>query len=100
MGHLIQSRLNQGEQIILIADFNKDVTTNKMKQWAESIGLEEILSSKLGKISTRQRGSAPIDSIYVSSTINVSSAGYTAFEVFDSDHRCLWIKVPTPISTA
>ena len=95
IGDFTKERLEKGEQIILMADFNEDVTNTRMRTWARNIGLTEVLSQAYGKVPTRQQGRLPIDGIYVSNTINITRMGYAAFGLFDSDHRCLWIDVPT-----
>ena len=40
-----------------------------------------------------QLSSVPIDGIFVSSNVEISTGGYLPFEVVPSDYRALWIKV-------
>ena len=94
IGMMIKDRIQSGKQVILMADFNENVMNAKMRQLSEALGLEEVLSSRFGRVPTWQQGTAPIDGIYISSTINVQCAEYSEFGLFDSDHRCLWIEVP------
>ena len=42
---------------------------------------------------TYQRGSAPIDGIFISEGLNVTAGGYLPFGEGGSDHRALWVKI-------
>ena len=85
----------QGIQIILMGDFNTDVTQRKFREKFEATGLNEIFSRQHGSPpNTYYRGTLPIDGIFVSSDIIPTRCGYTAFDWgMYSDHRLLWLDI-------
>ena len=95
----IKSKQAEGHQIILLADMNEKVTQQSIKQWANNVDLEEIITSAHGDdTATYHRGSKPIDSIFVSSSIRqVVGCGYLPFGYFMSDHRLLWADFPEEV---
>ena len=87
----IQNKIASGIQIILMGDFNENVNSKQIQSWAQSIGLEEIVSSSTENIiATQNSGSSPIDGNYVSPSLTVQYSGYLPFGVFQTDHRALW----------
>ena len=75
--------------IILTGDFNEDVSVigTDIVQLASSLGLREALIEKYGTApNTHDRGSLPIDGIFVSVGIQILQGGYTTFEESPSDH--------------
>ena len=74
-----------------MGDFNESVKSKQMHSWAQSTGLEEIVSPSTDDlIATQNSGSLPIDGIYVSPSLTVQYSGYLPFGVFQTDHRTLW----------
>ena len=92
----IQLFREAGDQIVLMIDLNEDVTKQQVKDTFENMGLKEAITDKhthSGYVPTYQRGSNPIDGIYVSPTLQISTGGYFPFGAFPSDHRFLWVKI-------
>ena len=85
----------QGIQIILMGDFNTDVTQRKFKEKFADIGLHEIFSRQHGPPpNTYYRGTLPIDGVFASADIFPTRCGYTAFDWgMYSDHRLLWLDI-------
>ena len=78
----------------MMVDLNEDVTSTHITQFFQSLRLcKAIINKHKNKIlkSTWNRGSVPIDGIFVSNFINPTTSGYAAFSNFPSDHRVLWI---------
>ena len=88
--------LDDGEQLVLCGDWNRDVR--------EEAFVEEFLSRNLcpaitGKHASSEApetyngGSLPIDEIFVSSTLAVTNAGYLEHGSSNGDHRPIWIDI-------
>ena len=94
LAQLIQKKMKEGHEIILMADANDNVKSSAIRSWATKIGLEEAVSKTTSKdIPTHQRGSKPIDGIFLSHSLTSSKAGYLPFGEFQSDHRALWVDI-------
>ena len=86
-----------GDQIILMLDANEDVHSGAISLQLHQLGLREAIShqhQERGTAPTHNRGSHPIDGIFISPTLEISSGGYLPFSEFPSDHRLIWIEVP------
>ena len=97
---LIQSKLNKDHQIIVMGDFNQDVSTNhtksRTKRMLDKLGIREVILEKYGSAapSTHINGQHPIDGIFATNTIHIRQGGYLPGNIHVSDHRTLWIDVP------
>ena len=82
-----------GDQIVLMLDVNDDVRNCDFSTQMLTIGLEETITSQHGDMgpSTYERGTRPIDGIYVSPTLRGLRCGYLDFTF---DHRALWMDIP------
>lgn len=84
-------------QIIVMMDANEDIRGEKFKQYFNQFDMKEAILSRhpnLTPVPTRTPGSSVIDGIWVSRTLEVTKAGYTAFHTSPSfDHRFGWIDV-------
>ena len=88
--------LNSGDQIILMLDLNDDILNSTANTKLNSIGLKECITGRHNNqppLATCNRGSKPIDGIYVSNTIMIQKGGYCPCNTFPSDHRALWIEL-------
>jgi hypothetical protein len=87
----------EGDQLIIALDVNEDVRTGLFSEALGKLGQKEAFTTGHGihAPNTYERGSNPIDGIYVSRTLMGFKCGYTDFEF---DHRCLWIDVPDTIA--
>ena len=91
MKKLIQQKINDGHQIVLLADMNQDVRDACITNWALETGIQEVVSKTVSTIiPTSQRGSLPIDGIFTSMSLDTLNAGYFPFGEIQSDHRVLW----------
>ena len=45
LGNLIKGHIDKGEQVVLLTDINEDVESNNIKQWADSLSINEIVST-------------------------------------------------------
>jgi len=98
----LQVELNEwqeaGDRIIILTDFNEDVQLPWIRQFFANINLiEAILTiTRSPRTATYNRGTMPIDGIYVSpDLLPLIQGGYLAFDAgIPSDHRALWIDIP------
>ena len=73
----------EGDRIILMIDANEHVVTGNIATRLQEVGLHEGIlrrhQDKEGLAPTHQKGSFPIDGIFVSENIAVKAGGYLAF---------------------
>jgi len=96
LGKNIEKWHNDGDQIILMADLNTDVTNKEIKLWRERHRLKDVYISEFPNIkipATYHKGKNTIDTIMVSHSIKIEKAGFLAFGDIPSDHRGLWLDV-------
>ena len=88
---------NQGDQIILMGDFNQHVCSDQISEFAHYLNLREAITQKhseiQGFVPTWHRGRDPIDGIFISPTLHITAGGYLPFGESPGDHRLLWISV-------
>jgi len=89
-----------GDHLIVLTDFNDDVTAADARNWAAALGLvEALMHLNSGPAPpTYQRGSRPIDGIFIApQLLPFAAGGYLAFgDAVPSDHRALWIDLHLP----
>ena len=88
--------MEEGGQIILLMDCNLDVRNNEIQTWINPIELTEVINGRhitIPDLSSFQRGSSIIDSIFVLQSLNIKNCGYLPFGYFPSDHRGLWMYI-------
>ena len=87
---------DKGENIILGGDWNRSITGQFMKSFAQTCGLTEALTFKYGSDPppTYQRGTTSLDGIFVSSQFLGVSGGYLEYGDAPCDLRGTWIDVP------
>ena len=93
----ITAWMSNGEKIILMGDMNEDTINPPKKGLVTAlyaVGLKEIIIDRHGTMApnTYNKGSRPIDGIFVSPTVRIRQGGYDTFNEF-TDHRLLWIDV-------
>ena len=95
LGQEITEWQENGEQLVLMGDWNEDVQGNMIRQWMGVFGLEEaITGTHPGRApATYQRGHSPIDGIFVSPGLMPSKAGYLPFGMAPGDHRGIWVDI-------
>jgi hypothetical protein len=89
--------LAAGDQIVLGIDLNENVLSAAFTRALSSRGLLEIIMTKHGSAAppTYQRGSSPIDGMYVSAPLKDAYCGYLPFLGY---HRVLWIDIPMDLA--
>ena len=91
----------QGEQIILCLDLNEDSWNSIAAERIISWGLHNVMTKihpELQKVATcnKNANNKPVDGIWASAGIEISSAGMSGFSELDvgkTDHRMLWMDV-------
>ena len=86
---------SEGNQLVLMGDWNEDVVGAPLTTWMTVFHLREAITSYHGQSPppTHQRGSHAIDGIFISDSIQVQKAGYLGFGEIPGDHRGIWIDV-------
>ena len=96
----IQLWQDDGDHIIVLTDFNDDVAAADAKNWAAKLGLVEAITylNSAPVPPTYQRGSRPIDGIFIAPQLLTTAAGgYLAFgDAIPSDHRAIWLDLHLP----
>jgi hypothetical protein len=89
--------LEAGDQLVIGGNINKDVRKCGLTGKLNDMGMIEILTTIHGTEgpSTYNRGSTPIDGIYVAHTLHGLRCGYNKFVW---DHRLLWIDLPLTVA--
>lgn len=86
-----------GELIILMIDMNEDTSSTRIQERLLRIGLYDPIVTKYrttqGTAPTQQRGSTPIDGIFISRSLNMETGGYMPFKAAPTDHRPIWIDI-------
>ncbi len=89
-----------GDHLIVLTDFNDDVTDTPVRAWAAQLGLVEAITwLTVGDAPpTYQRGSRPIDGIFMApQLLQLATGGYLSFgDAVPSDHRAIWIDLHLP----
>ena len=89
--------LELGDQLVIGIDANEDVRSGVLTTKLERLGLVENVTAKHGCQGppTYDRGSVPIDGMFVSRTLRGCRCGY---DEFIWDHRLVWIEIPLTIA--
>jgi len=89
-----------GDHVILLTDFNDNVTAPLDRRWAANIGLVDAISWLHPDLAppTFQRGSQPINVIFIPPQLLTQAAGgYLSFDdAVPSDHQAIWWDVHLP----
>ncbi len=87
----------QGDQIVLMGDWNKETHSAEFVDWYDKLGLIDPILRKHGQGAppTYNKGSKRIDGILISGTLKASRCGFLAFDALPGDHRVLYIDIKT-----
>ena len=94
LSEMLDSLVNQGQQIILSGDFNSEYAD--LCSYMLQYGLTDLIAEKHGdcpKTYNRSKN-APIDIIFGSSHLQAKKCGYLSFGMLAGDHRGIWIDIP------
>jgi hypothetical protein len=95
----IEQFQEQGHHIIVMIDGNEDMRRGKLYLTFTNLHLREVILQKHGRRapSTYRRNTKdiPIDGIWASLGLNITSGGYFAMDevITGTDHRALWIDI-------
>jgi len=91
---------DSGDHLIILTDFNDDITDSEARIWAANLGLIEAITYLHNSTPppTYQRGSRPIDGIFIApQLLPFASGGYLAFgDTIPSDHWEIWLDLHLP----
>jgi hypothetical protein len=82
--------------LVLLADWNADVRGDKTWKYMADLGMREVIKEFHGDAGPRtyNRGSKPIDGIFMKQDLYIVQGGYMTFGMgIGSDHRCLWLDI-------
>jgi hypothetical protein len=100
LSQLIRKWTEAGESVVLLADWNVDVRGKKTQKYMTDLGMREVITEFHGDAGrcTYNRGSKPIDGIFMTQDLYIVQGGYMPFGMdIGSDHRCLRIEIRTRV---
>jgi hypothetical protein len=86
--------------VVLLAYWNVDVRGEKTRRYMAYLGMREVLTEFHGDKGPRtfNRGSKPIDGIFVTQDLYIVQGGYIPFGMgIGSDNRCLWLDIQNQV---
>jgi len=91
---------DEGDHLIVLMDFNDDVTASDAHKWATNLGLVEAIThlNQAPAPPMYQQGSQPIDGIFIApQLLNLASGGYLVFgDAIPSNHCAIWLDLHLP----
>jgi len=93
---ILQQWMDQGDQIIMGIDANKDIQHPDITTFYDEFGMTKILIAKHRQEAppTQNHGSHPINGLFATRAIQNSQCRYLSGLDVIGDHRCLWIDIP------
>ncbi len=96
----IQKWQEIGDHVILLTDYNDNITSPLVRRWVANLGLVEAITWLHSDIAppTYQHGSRPIDGIFASpQLLERAAGGYLSIgKGILSNHHMLWINLHLP----
>ncbi len=90
----IDKWLEKGEQLIIGGDWNTNITNKKFLEPFIARNLIPSIKSRHANLpATVNRGSEPIDEIFVSSTLKITASGYLDHGQNSADHQAVWVEI-------
>jgi hypothetical protein len=96
LSRLVRKWTEVGEIVVILADWNVDVRGEKNRKYMADLGMREDIAEFDGDYGPRtyNRGSKPIDGIFMTQDLYIVQGGYMPFGmVIRSDHRCLFLDI-------
>ena len=95
IGQAISKWHQDGEQLIIMGDWNQETQSDEFQSWYSKLGLVDSILEKHGDgaPATYNKGSRRFDAILISATLRFSKCGYLPFDSMPGDHRVLYIDV-------
>jgi hypothetical protein len=100
LSRLVRKWTEAGESVVILADWNADIRGEKTRKYMADIGMREVITEFYGDEGphTYNRGSKPIDGIFMTQDFYIVQGGYMPFGMgIVSDHRCLWLDIRTKV---
>jgi hypothetical protein len=100
LSRLVRKRTESGKIVVLLAEWNVDVRGEKTRKEMADLGMMEVIMEFHGYKGPRtyNRGSKPIDGIFMTQDFYIVQGGYMPFGIgIGSDHRCLWLDIRTRV---
>jgi len=87
--------MEQGDQIIIGVNMNKDIQAEEITAFFEEFGMTDVTLMKHGQAApaTQNRGSYPIDGLFATRVLQNQQCGYLSSLDAIGDHCCLWIDI-------
>ena len=95
-GFEIEKWSRRGESVIIMRDFNEDISKISVTDWCEDLFLRDLLTDKVGGENTPrtyQQGYLPINVIMCSKNGKVNKEACFPFENGAGDHRLLIVDI-------
>jgi hypothetical protein len=100
LSRLIQKWTEAGDSVVLLEDWNTDARGENTRKYMADLGTREVITEFHGDAGPRtyNRGSKPIDGIFMTQDLYIVQGGYMPFGIgIGSDHRCLWLDIRTRV---
>jgi hypothetical protein len=100
LSRLIRKWTEAGESVVLLANWNVNARGKKTRKYTTDLGMREVITEFHGDAGPRtyNRGSKPIDRIFMTQDLYIVQGGYMPFGMgIGSDHRCLWLDLQTRV---
>jgi hypothetical protein len=100
LSRLVRKWTEAGESVVLLAHWNADVRWGKTRKYIADLGTREVITEFHGDEGphTYNRGSKPIDGIFMTQGLYIVQGGYMHFGMgIVSDHRYLWLDIQTRV---
>jgi hypothetical protein len=98
LSRLVQKWTEAGKSVVLLTDWNADVRGKETRKYMADLGMREVITEFNGDEGPRtyNRGSKPIDGIFMTQDLYTVQGGYMPFGMgIGSDQRCLWLDILT-----
>ena len=93
----LQKCLLNHEQIIVMGDFNDEITQAPISTFFHSLDMHNIILSHSSHLPlqchTYIRGHTTIDGVFATRGISASQTGYLPAHHFDTDHNAIWMDI-------
>ena len=95
LGENIKRWQQQGEQLIIMGDWNTETQSKKFMEWYIKLGLiDPILEKhKEGSPGTYNKGNRRLDCILISATLKTGRCGWLPFDSMPGDHRVGYLDI-------
>ena len=88
----LQTANKEGDQLVVGGDFNLDMRSVVLAEFANELTLENVVFQQHGMEgpNTHTRRTKQIDGFLVSRALTMTASGYLSFNLAVTDHRTVW----------